>query len=56
MSNILDFSKAPRVVEPRRPNSGGRCEVIIFPGVRRERKPEQPVKDSAAGPKKTRRR
>lgn len=39
MSNVLSFSDAPRVVTASRRRPGeGECEVVIFPGVRRERR------------------
>lgn len=37
MTNVLDFSTQNRKSAPQKPASDGECEVIIFPGVRRER-------------------
>ncbi len=39
MSNVLSFNDAPRVVSARsKPGSQMPCEVVIFPGVRFERR------------------
>ena len=39
MSNVLSFNDAPRVVSARsKPGNQTQCEVVIFPGVRFERR------------------
>lgn len=38
MTNILDFLTAPRSSADPKPAPDGDCEIIIFPGVRRERR------------------
>ena len=39
MSNVLSFHDAPRIVSARsKPGKQTRCEVVIFPGVRLERR------------------
>lgn len=38
MTNVLDFLTLHRKSAPKRSASDGECEVIIFPGVRRERR------------------
>ena len=37
MKNVLDFLTLYNKSAPRKPAPDGECEVIIFPGVRRER-------------------
>ncbi len=37
MTNVLDLLTQHRKNAPRKPAQDGECEVIIFPGVRRER-------------------
>jgi hypothetical protein len=39
MSNVLSFNDAPRIVTSgRKPSGSAPCEVVIFPGVRFERR------------------
>jgi len=39
MSNVLSFHDAPRIVTSgRKPSGDALCEVVIFPGVRFERR------------------
>jgi hypothetical protein len=39
MSNVLSFHDAPRIVTSgRKPSGDAPCEVVIFPGVRFERR------------------
>ncbi len=45
MTNVLDFLTLHRKSAPRKPALDGDCEVIIFPGVRRERR-ETPIEHS----------
>jgi hypothetical protein len=43
MSNVLSFENAPRVVTARkREPASGKCKVVIFPGVRFERRTDEP--------------
>jgi hypothetical protein len=43
MTNVLSFEDAPRVVSARKQvPATGQCEVVIFPGVRFERRTDEP--------------
>ncbi len=51
MTNVLEFLTAPRSSAVQKPAPDGECEIVIFPGVRRERCEgsfKQPARASSA--------